>query len=239
MTPLIAILRWDVVLQARNGFYWATAFLVLVVGGLLLAAPEVVRANSGVWVPALIAVNMQTTTFFFVAGLMLLERDEGTLAALAVSPLSAGDYLAARTLTLTALAGIETLALVWMAFEVRGAWLAILAGTAAVGVIYTAFGAAMTTRYESVNRLLLPASVVVMLLLLPLLPHFGFGPRWLLLVHPIEPALTLMRAGYGVGGNADLAFALAGSLGWCAIAFWWGRRCVDRLMRDARVRGGR
>jgi fluoroquinolone transport system permease protein len=91
MTPLLAILRWDVLLQARNGFYWATAFLVLVVGGLLLAAPEGVRADSGVWVPALIAVNMQTTTFFFVAGLMLLERDEGTLAALAVSPLSAGD----------------------------------------------------------------------------------------------------------------------------------------------------
>jgi fluoroquinolone transport system permease protein len=239
MTPPIEILRWDVVLQARNGFYWATAFLVLVVGGLLLAAPEVVRTNSSVWVPALIAVNMQTTTFFFVAGLMLLERDEGTLAALAVSPLSAGDYLAARTLTLTALAGIETLALVWMAFEVRGASLAIVAGTAAVGVIYTAFGAAIATRYESVNRLLLPASVVVMLLLLPLLPHFEFGPRWLLLVHPIEPALTLMRAGYGVGGNGDLAFGIAGSLVWCAIAFWWGRRCVDRLMRDAHVRGGR
>jgi fluoroquinolone transport system permease protein len=239
MTPLIAILRWDVALQARNGFYWATALLVLVVGGLLLALPDAVRANSGVWVPALIAVNLQTTTFFFVAGLMLLERDEGTLAALAVSPLSSGVYLAARTLTLTTLAGIETLALVWMAFDVPGAGLLTVAGTAALGVIYTAFGAAMTARYESVNRLLLPASVVVMLLLLPLLPHFGFGPRWLLLAHPIEPGLTLMRAGYGVGGNADLAFGIAGSLLWCAIAFWWGRRCVDRLMRDARVRGRR
>lgn len=239
MTPLIAILRWDVVLQARNGFYWATAFLVLVVGVLLLAVPESVRANSGLWVPALIVVNMQTTTFFFVAGLMLLERDEGTLAALAVSPLSPGHYLAARTLTLSALAGIETFALVWMAFEVRGAWFPTVVGTAAVGAMYTAFGAAMTTRYESVNRLLLPASVVVMLLLLPLLPHFGFGPRWLLLAHPIEPALTLIRAGYGVGGNADLAFGIAGSLVWCAIAFWWGRSCVERLMRDARVRGGR
>lgn len=239
MTPPIAILRWDVVLQARNGFYWATAVLVLVVGGLLLAVPEAVRANPGVWVPALIAVNLQTTTFFFVAGLMLLERDEGTLAALAVSPLSPGGYLAARTLTLTTLAGIETLALAWMAFEVRGAWLAIVAGTAAVGVIYTAFGAAMAARYESVNRLLLPASVVVVLLLLPLLPHFGFGPRWPLLGHPIEPALTLMRAGYGAGGNADLAFGIAGSILWCVIAFRWGRRDVDRLMRDPRVRGGR
>ena len=238
MTALVAILRWDVVLQARNGFYWATAFLILVVGGLLLAVPEAVRANSELWIPALVAVNMQTTTFFFVTGLMLLERDEGTLAALAVSPLSSGHYLAARTLTLTALAGLETLALVWLAFDVRGAGLVIVAGTVAVGLIYTAFGAAMAARYDSVNRLLLPASVVVMLLLLPLLPHFGFGSRWLLLAHPIEPALTLMRTGYRVSGNADLAFGVVGSLVWCAIAFWWGSKCVDRLMRDVRLRGG-
>jgi fluoroquinolone transport system permease protein len=83
-------LRWDVILQARNGFYWASAFLVLVVGGLLLALPAAARANEAAWVPAVVAVNLQITTFFFVAGLILLERDEGTLAALAVSPFSPG-----------------------------------------------------------------------------------------------------------------------------------------------------
>ena len=36
--------------------------------------------------PAILVINLQITTFFFVAGLMLLERDEGTLNALAVSP---------------------------------------------------------------------------------------------------------------------------------------------------------
>ena len=60
MRAFVAALRWDVVLQARNGFYWASAFVVLVIGGLLLAVPEAARANGAVWVPAILAVNLRS-----------------------------------------------------------------------------------------------------------------------------------------------------------------------------------
>ena len=239
MTPFITALRWDIVVQARNGFYWATAFLVLLVGGLLLTVPETARRDAAVWVPAVVAMNLQITTFFFVAGLMLLERDEGTLSALAVSSFSPAGYLAARTISLTTLAAVETVAVVWIAFDTSGAWLLMLAGTAALGAIYTGFGAAVAARYTSVNALLLPASAVTTLLLLPLLPHFGLAPRWLFLLHPMEPALTLIRAGYGVASDADLVFGVAGSIAWIAVAFVWGCRRVGRLMCDTRPGGGR
>lgn len=239
MSPFFTALRWDIVLQARNGFYWASAFVVLLIGGLLLALPEGVRANAGVWVPAVLAINLQITTFFFVAGLMLLERDEGTLTALAVSPVTAGGYLATRTVTLTALAAVETIALLWIAFDTDGSWIVILGGTAALGAIYTGFGAVVGARYASVNALLLPASVVVSFLLVPLLPHFGLAPRAFVLLHPIEPCLTLIRAGYGPTSRRDLVFGVAGALVWSAVAFIWGRNRVRRLMRDTRATGGR
>lgn len=239
MRAFATALRWDVILQARNGFYWASAFLVLVVGGLLLALPAAARANEAAWVPAVLAVNLQITTFFFVAGLILLERDEGTLAALAVSPFSPGAYLAVRTVTLTALAAVETIAVVWIAFDSAGSWLLMLSGSAALGVIYTGLGAAIGARYTSVNAFLLPASLVVSLLLLPLLPHFGLAPRRLFLVHPIEPALTLMRAGYGAADTGQLVFGVVGSFAWSSVAFLWGRNRVSRLMHDTRASGGR
>ena len=137
MSAFVTALRWDVVVQGRNGFYWATGLLVLVVGGLLRAIPETARAEAALWVPAVVAINLQITTFFFMAGLLLLERDEGTLSALAVSPLSPGGYLAARTVSLTTLAAVETLALVWLAFDTSGAWLLVTVGTLVLGAIYT------------------------------------------------------------------------------------------------------
>jgi fluoroquinolone transport system permease protein len=239
MTAFVTAMRWDIVVQARNGFYWASAFVVLVVGSLLLSVPETARADAAAWVPAILAVNLQITTFFFVAGLMLLERDEGTLAALAVSPLSPGGYLAARTITLTTLAAAETVAVVWVAFGAGGSWLLILAGTAALGVIYTGFGTAVAARYPSVNAMLLPASVFVTLLLLPLLPHFGLAPRAPFLLHPIEPALVLLRAAYGGADTAEVAFGAIASAIWSAVAFVWGRKRVERVMRDTRAGGGR
>ena len=81
------------------------------------------------------------------------------------------------TVTLTALAAVETIALVLIAFDAGRSWLLVLSGTSALGVIYTGIGAAVATRYASINALLLPASVVVTLLLAPLLAHVGLAPR--------------------------------------------------------------
>ena len=239
MTALLAALRWDMVVQARNGFYWATFVLILIIGGLLVTIPESVRANTEAWVPALLAVNLQITTFFFVAGLILLERDEGSLAALAVSPISPGGYLAIKTITLTGLAAAETLIVVWLGFGTGGNWFVITPGIVVLGTVYTGFGAAVGSRYSSVNTLLLPASALVTLLLLPLLPHFGMASRTPFLLHPIEPALTLIRAGYGAAGPADIAFGVVGSAVWCVVAFTCGRSGIGRLMRDTRASGGR
>lgn len=239
MTAVLNALRWDVVVQARNGFYWASAFLIVVISALLLSVPETARANSALWVPAILVINLQITTFFFVAGLLLLERDEGTLHALAVSPLSASGYLAMRTFSLTALAAAETIAIVLIGFGSGGSWWLILLGTASLGVIYTGFGAAVATRYDSVNALLLPASAFVALLLLPLLPHFELAPRLPFLLHPLEPPMTLIRAGYGAADPTDVAFGVVGSFAWSAIAFVWGRKRVRALMHNTRASGGR
>jgi fluoroquinolone transport system permease protein len=144
-----------------------------------------------------------------------------------------------RTLSLTGLAAVETVALIWIGFGTSGSWWLILAGTAALGVIYTGLGAAIAVRYESVNALLLPASAFVGLLLLPLLPHFGLAPRWPFLIHPLEPPMILLRAAYGLLDRTEIAFGIAGSLGWSALAFAWGRNRVRALMQNTRASGGR
>jgi fluoroquinolone transport system permease protein len=232
------ILRFDVMVQARNGFYWASGFVVLAISALLAASPVAVLNNPGLWVPALVMFNLQITTFFFVAGLLLLEKDEGTLTALGASPLSARTYLLARSTTLTTLAAVETLVIVWFGFGVSVSW-ALFAGIAAVGVTYTGFGVAIAARYESINSLLLPASVIVTVLLLPLLGHFDLAPRLLLVWHPLEPALTLLRAAYQPASLPDLMLAAAGSIAWAGIAFSLAQKAIEQLMRDTRASGGR
>ena len=238
MKGLADILRFDVIVQARNGFYWASLFVVLAISALLAAMPIAVINNPGLWVPALAAFNLQITTFFFVAGLLLLEKDEGTLTALGVSPLSAGKYLLAHTTTLTTLAAVETLIIIWFAFGFATSW-ALFAGIGALGITYTCLGVVVAARYDSINTLLLPAAVIVTVLLLPLLSHFGLAPRLLLMWHPMEPAITLMRAAYETTAPPDLLFGVVGSSLWAFFAFRLAQSAVAQLMRETRASGGR
>ncbi len=238
MRPWLAALRADVLLQARHGFYAASVFIVVVIGGLLLTIPASARADHGLWVPALFVVNLPMTTLFFIAGMISLERDEGTLYALGVTPVTAGQYLALRMVTLTLLAVVETLAVASTAFGV-GSWPLLIAGAAALGVFYTACGAGLSARYTSINELILPGSVVVTVLLLPLLAHFGLAARGIFLIHPIEPPLTLVRASYSGASAGELAFGAVGSLVWCLVAWQWGIASIARAMRDTRATGGR
>lgn len=238
MRQWLAALRADVRLQARHGFYAASAFIVVVIGGLLLTIPAAARADHGLWVPALFVVNLPMTTLFFIAGLISLERDEGTLYALGVAPVTAGHYLALRMVTLTLLATVETLAVAWLAFGV-GSWPPMVAGALALGVFYTACGAGLSAHYTSINQLILPGSVFVTFLLLPLLAHFGMASRQLFLLHPIEPPLTLVRASYAGASMVDAAFGAVGSLLWCLAAWHWGTASITRAMRNTVATGGR
>jgi fluoroquinolone transport system permease protein len=206
-------------------------------GGLLVAFPDDARAHADVLVPALAVGMLQVTAFFFAAALLLLERSERTLTALAVSPVTPACYLAVRMVTLTTLATAELVGVVWIAFGLTGTWPLIVASTMAMGVVYTGFGVLVASRYSSINRLLLPASMVVTVLLLPLLPHFGLAPRVPFLLHPIEPALTLIRAAYLPTTPTDLAFGVVGCVVWAAASFWWGQRAVRHMMRATSLEG--
>ena len=86
MSRLPAAVACDVRLQYRNGFYAAAAFVAVVLVVLLRwLPPETLR----LLLPALVLANMQVNTFYFVAGLVLLEKAEGSLEALVVTPAAA------------------------------------------------------------------------------------------------------------------------------------------------------
>jgi hypothetical protein len=55
--------------------------LIIVISALLLSVPETARVNSALWVPAILVINLQITTFFFVAGLMLLGANYAAVSA--------------------------------------------------------------------------------------------------------------------------------------------------------------
>jgi len=193
-----ASLLCDIRLQLRNGFYAASVFVTVVWAAVFSQLPRF--DASGVWA-GMVAGNLFITTFYFIGGLVLLERDEGSLAARSVTPLKPSEYLASKVLTLSALAAAEntvlTLLLAWLGFLRFGTGLVFLIlGIVLLSVILCLAGFAVIVRYRSINEFLMPSMLYVLALGLPLIDYFGLWRSPLFLLHPVQAALVLMRAAW-------------------------------------------
>jgi fluoroquinolone transport system permease protein len=227
MSRLTAALATDVRLQWRNGFYAATLLIVVCSTLLLRWLPT---DTARLILPLAILTNVVMNTFYFVSGLLLLERVEGTLIAQRVTPLRPGEYLASKVVTLTVLSMAESLFIAAAVFGI-GTWLVTMAmGIGLSAILFCLAGVAVVTRYDSVNEFLLPSVVYVFLLTLPLLGILGLGSTVWYLPHPAQAALALMQMN-GPDTASRWIYAVGYPLLWIGPAYVWSRRALLRITR--------
>ena len=224
MRRFTAALRLDVQIQARSRLYTIGAAVALLMG---LAGRFFFEPGAARWVlPVFYLLGIGGTTFMFGASMLLLEKSDGTLQALRVSPLTTGEYLRSKAATLTTFAVVEC-AIVF-AWVYRGEALAVLplvAGILVLGLSYTYLGIGMASAYDSVTAFLFPeATLVSVILQLPFLEAFGIGPAWLWGVIPSSGPMALMLGAFGAPISwpravAMSALLLAGSVAYAHARF--------------------
>lgn len=227
MKRLLATLRWDVLLQLHNGFYAATAFVV-VVWALLISQAPALDLN---WLlPALVLGNLILNTFYFIGGLVLLEKSEDTLTAQVVTPLRTGEYLASKVLTLTLLALVENLIIVALFAGFGFGVLPLVVGIVLASAIYVLAGFVAVARYAAINEYLLPSMLYTTALALPLLAYLGGWEHWLLYLHPLSAPLLLMQAAFQPLAAWQMLYAVLYAGLWIGLIALWSRRTFDRFV---------
>lgn len=225
MTRLAATLRTDVRVQLRNGFYLASAFVVVCSIVLLRWLPQDVAA---LLLPVVLLENILINTFYFVSALILLERNEGTLSALSVTPLRGDEYLASKVITLTALSLVESLVIATAVAGFDGRLLTMALGIALGSIFFCLSGVALIVHYDSINEFIMPSVLYTAVLSLPILGYFGVGAREWYLLHPIQGSLELMQM-QTPHIPARLAYSVGYPLLWLVPIFLWSRRALRRL----------
>ena len=226
MTRIAATIHGDARLQLRQGFYWAAAFVL----GVLIAVGRELPADILAWLlPVLILSNVQINTFYFFAGLVLLEKAEGTLEAQVVTPLRPWEYLASKVATLTALSVVENVVLVLLTRGAAGVTPGLVAGIVLLSVFFCLAGFLAVARYDSINEYLMPSFVYTAVLSLPILPYFDLAASPLFDLHPVQAPLLLFRGAFEAAEGPSITARLA-SVGWTAAAAVVCRRAFDRFV---------
>jgi len=202
MSRLLSAMRTDVTVQVRNSLYaigLGTGVIVAVALSQLASPPQL----SGV-VPALMLLVVGGSTLLYVSGMIIFEKDEGTLNAVIVSPLRTSEYLWSKILTLTGLATLESLVMIGGAMLImrRAGPLPLpnipllLAGIVASGVIYTLIGIVLIVRFDSITDFLVPMAAIATVLQLPFVYFLGWMSHPALLAIPTSAPTLLMQAAY-------------------------------------------
>ncbi len=238
MKRLLITIKHDMTIQLRNSLYAigiSAALLTAVVLGLL-AAPQHL---AGV-VPTLLLIVTGGSTLLYVAGMILFEKDEGTINAVSVSPLRTAEYLWSKVISLTLLATVESLVIVagtmlfmrWWSGDPAALTLPnlplLLLGIVTIGVIYTLIGISLVVRFDKITDYLIPMAAVAFVLQLPMFYFLGWVVQpWLLAIPTSAPAMIMQGAYLDLSPNQWL-YALLYTALLIAVAAAWAYRAFQQ-----------
>jgi fluoroquinolone transport system permease protein len=232
MNRLMSTVQLDMRLQFRNGLYYVgfgvALFLVLILRQLFD------QATLTIALPVLLLVAAGGTGYIFAAGMLFLEKAQHTLAALNVSPLRPGEYMASKLISLSVLVGFEGAITVLLSYGLRLNWALLLLGLAAVMLFMVLVSMIVVVRYNSITDFLMPSTALIVLLQVPLLKLFDIGPAAFYYLFPSTPGLVLLEGAFRPLSGGELAYGLIGGVAAIAGAYLWARAAYDRYV----IRGG-
>ena len=227
MTRLTSTMQWDVRLQFRNGFYYASAFVATI---SILILGQFPNADFTILLPIILFTNLLINTFYFIAGLVLLEKGEGTLEGLIVSPLRHWEYLVSKVATLTLLSFFEASVITLIIYGFGVNWIAFLLSIIILCALYALFGFAFVARYDSINAFLLPSVLFTTLLGLPIINLIGLWQTPLMYLHPFQAPLLLLTAAFQPVAAWQILYGVLYGLLWIGAAFHWSYRAFHRFV---------
>jgi fluoroquinolone transport system permease protein len=226
-------MRTDVTVQVRNSLY----AIGLGVGAIVaVALSQLVNPQQlpGV-VPTLMLLVVGGSTLLYVSGMIIFEKDEGTLSAVIVSPLRTSEYLWSKILTLTGLATLESITMIGGAMLImrRAGPLPLpnipllLTGIIAIGVLYTLVGIVLIVRFDSITDFLVPMAAIATVLQLPFIYFLGWVTHPALLAIPTSAPTLLMQAAYVPLAAWEWAYAIGYTTLLILGLSWWAYRAFQ------------
>lgn len=182
---LRSLVLWDIRFQTRYGFYFLYAVLTAIYVAVLSAVPESWREKAAA---ILIFSDPASMGLFFMGAIVLLEKSQRTPWALAVSPVRAAEYIAAKVMSLSAISLVVAAVLTAAAGVDAGANAGaygsagagafgsvdsyiVLFGTVLSSAVFTLLGIIIATRISSLNQFILWTVPVELACFVPAILH--------------------------------------------------------------------
>ncbi|MDM5187024.1 ABC transporter permease [Bacillus sp. DX4.1] len=215
---LLSAVKYDIISQFRHGFYYAYLFVTILYIVLLRLLPDGIRTS----VETLVLFSDPVVLgFYFIGGIVLLEKAQNTLDSLFVTPFRVHEYITSKIISLTLLTVVASFVVAGFTRDSGFAPIPMLIGVTLSSIFFTLLGFAIVVRSKSVNSYLLISPAYTLVFFLPVLDYINIFKTPLFHIIPTYPALVLIDGG---GGNLSLftmLYSITIIIIWIIIAYIW------------------
>lgn len=230
MRRLLHTMKLDITVQVRNKLYVIGLGIAAVIAGVLSQTLDAELLSYVV--PVLMLMVIGGTTLMYVAGMILFERDEGTISATIVSPLRTAEYIWSKILTLTFLTMLESTVMIGGAMLVLSFsenvtvpnLPVLISGVLSIGMVFTLIGIILVVRFHSITDFLIPMAALTVPLQLPFLHFLGVVEHPLFLLIPTSAQVMMMRASFSVLEPHEWLYCIGYTTVTIAGLTYWARR---------------
>ncbi|NJE31334.1 ABC transporter permease [Thermococcus sp. 18S1] len=217
------LVKLDLKVGTRGYVYPIYLLVALAYGLMVMAFPEGYRS---VVVPIFLLLEPGLVGFMFVGTSIFAEKKDGTIGALAVTPLDWRAYILAKTL-LMALVSLLAGALIFvLGTRSLDGLPYVLAGTVLVSAVYTLLGIAISAKYRDLDDYFVPLLGVMVLSLLPFAHYHGYltGEIWkVLYAVPSYPSIYFFSAPFESVSTGVLLRSALGLVIWGILAYYFAK----------------
>jgi fluoroquinolone transport system permease protein len=207
-------LKMDILFQFRHGFYYAYLFVTVFYGIIIIFLPAVYRQLTALF---LILSDTSVLGFFFIGGVVLLEKKQSLLTSLAVTPLRISEYIVAKCGSFLILITGSSLIIQACTGVIPQNPVLFLYAVVFSGLLYTLIGLLLGSLARSLNQYF-ALSMGSLVFFIPSVTYImGLTPQPFFTIFPLTATYLLFQSALS---PAPLSlWSMAGLLLWDALFF--------------------
>jgi len=230
MNSFFHLLRWDLTMQFRYGFWIAGIFATLPWAVILYYVPQ---STAQKFLPACIFLDISVMGILFMAAIYFFEKREGSLLAVAITPIKTWQWLTSKLLTLGILGSTFCILLVAMRMGTKAAWGYILISAVCMNVLFILIGFLLASPFDKFNTFFVSFALGFGLMEIPALIFLDiYHPLYW--IFPTQPTVAMLQGSFGDMTLGHFLRLLGIQLAWIAFGFWLSikfyRRYVSQRM---------
>jgi fluoroquinolone transport system permease protein len=159
---------------------------------LSLLPPDVLQIAA----PLVVFSDPTVLGLFFIGGIVMLEKLQGILMVVVITPLRSWEYLLAKVFSLALVSLMASLAIVLLTPGLEVKWSVLIISTLLSSSLFTLLGIMISAGCRTVNQYFVKMVPYMLLFILPCFSLIGFPYSKIFLLFPSVAALQLMMGAF-------------------------------------------